>query len=143
MAILAGDALMGLAFELLTDSVHPAKKSSQLLRELALGTNGMIAGQVYDTLPDFDESVDAPTRLRTIHRHKTGALITTPAAARRAGHHPARRARHHAACRAGHNATRRGLGHTTCSTASPTSSTRQLCVRASHDHAAKSNPGDI
>jgi geranylgeranyl pyrophosphate synthase len=42
---------------------------------LIVGCNGMIAGQVYDTLPESDASEDAATRLLRIHRHKTGALI--------------------------------------------------------------------
>ena len=75
MAILAGDAMMGLAFELLATRIDDAAMSAALTRELALGTNGMIAGQVYDTLPDFPADVDPLERLRTIHRHKTGALI--------------------------------------------------------------------
>ena len=75
MAILAGDAMMGLAFELLATRIEDAAMSAALTQELALGTNGMIAGQVYDTLPDFPADVDPLQRLRTIHRHKTGALI--------------------------------------------------------------------
>ncbi len=75
MAILAGDALMGLAFELLTTSIEDAPLSRAIIAELAAGTNDMVAGQVYDTLPDFDESVEPLDRLRAIHRHKTGALM--------------------------------------------------------------------
>jgi len=75
MAILAGDAMTSLAFELLARRVSPPSLSGQLVRELATSTNDMIAGQVYDTLPDFDDSVEPIERLRTIHRHKTGALI--------------------------------------------------------------------
>ncbi|MEX2670543.1 MAG: polyprenyl synthetase family protein [Phycisphaeraceae bacterium] len=79
MAILAGDAMMGLAFELLVDRLHPPELATRIVRELARGTNAMIAGQVYDTLPDFDESVEPLEKLRTIHRHKTGALIRASA----------------------------------------------------------------
>jgi geranylgeranyl diphosphate synthase, type II len=75
MAILGGDLMMGLAFELLATRVQPAALASALLAELALGTNDMIAGQVYDTLPDFDAATPPMERLQTIHRHKTGALI--------------------------------------------------------------------
>jgi geranylgeranyl diphosphate synthase type II len=74
MAILAGDALMGVAFEILTREL-PTHLVGPLVGELALGTNGMIAGQVYDTIPDFDPKLDALTRLKMIHTHKTGALI--------------------------------------------------------------------
>ncbi len=75
MAILAGDALMGLAFELVLASMQPPTLAARIVAELAQGTNDMIAGQVYDTLPDFDPAMEPIERLRTIHRHKTGALI--------------------------------------------------------------------
>jgi geranylgeranyl diphosphate synthase type II len=35
----------------------------------------MIAGQVYDTLPEFDPQLAPLERLRATHRHKTGALL--------------------------------------------------------------------
>ena len=75
MAILAGDLLMGLAFEVVLADLAPAELAARVTQELAKATNDMIAGQVYDTLPDFAPSVDPVTRLRTIHRNKTGALI--------------------------------------------------------------------
>jgi geranylgeranyl pyrophosphate synthase len=75
MAILAGDAMTSLAFEMLARRVSPPSLSGQLVRELATSTNDMIAGQVYDTLPNFDNAMEPIERLRTIHRHKTGALI--------------------------------------------------------------------
>jgi geranylgeranyl diphosphate synthase type II len=75
MAILGGDLMMGLAFEVLATRVQPAALAQAILAELALGTNDMIAGQVYDTLPDFDAATPPMQRLQTIHRHKTGALI--------------------------------------------------------------------
>jgi len=75
MAILAGDALMGLAFELIATQVDDAALSRALTRELTHGTNEMIAGQVYDTLPDFSADTEALQQLEAIHRHKTGALI--------------------------------------------------------------------
>ncbi len=75
MAILAGDALMGLAFEMLMTRVSDAELARAVLGELAAGTNDMVAGQVYDTLPDFEEGIEPLERLKAIHRHKTGALI--------------------------------------------------------------------
>lgn len=75
MAILAGDAMTVLAFEVLAQRVEDAALSRELMRELAEATNDMIAGQVYDTLPDFDKAMADLDRLKTIHRHKTGALI--------------------------------------------------------------------
>jgi len=75
MAILAGDAMLGLAVELVATRVEPGARAAAVGRELILGCNDMIAGQVYDTLPGSDEPADPLERLRTIHRHKTGALI--------------------------------------------------------------------
>lgn len=76
MAILAGDLMNTLAFELLTTQVEPAELAAAMVRELATATDDMIAGQVYDTLPEFGDDVPPLDRLKTIHRHKTGALIT-------------------------------------------------------------------
>jgi geranylgeranyl pyrophosphate synthase len=73
MAILAGDAMMSMAFQCLADRVPDGLLAAHLTRELAAATGRMIAGQVYDTLaqPDGDDL----TRLRLIHQNKTGALI--------------------------------------------------------------------
>jgi geranylgeranyl diphosphate synthase type II len=75
MAILAGDAMMSLAFDLIFTQTPPAELARAVAAELTAGTNDMIAGQVYDTLGAFDAEVDDLNRLKTIHRHKTGALI--------------------------------------------------------------------
>ncbi len=75
MALLAGDALLSLAFELLADRIDSGELSGSLCGELAAATNDMIAGQVYDTLPDFPPDTPPMARLETIHRNKTGALI--------------------------------------------------------------------
>jgi geranylgeranyl diphosphate synthase type II len=75
MAILAGDAMLGLAVEVVLEQVAPADRAAAVCRELILGCNGMIAGQVYDTLPEPEAPEDAAARLLRIHRHKTGALI--------------------------------------------------------------------
>jgi geranylgeranyl diphosphate synthase type II len=75
MAILAGDLMLGLAFETLATRVTPPALAGALVRELGVGTNDMIAGQVYDTLPQFDPAMAPLERLQTIHRNKTGALI--------------------------------------------------------------------
>ncbi len=75
MAVLAGDAMMALAFQSLVESGPHAGLAYRLVRELADGTMGMIAGQVYDTLGGLDPAADALTRVRTIHANKTGALI--------------------------------------------------------------------
>jgi geranylgeranyl diphosphate synthase type II len=75
MAILAGDAMLGLAVELITTRLHPSHLVANVCRELVEGCNNMIAGQVYDTLPELSESTDPVERLRVIHSNKTGALI--------------------------------------------------------------------
>jgi len=75
-ALLAGDALLTLAFEWLAE-VAPAAPSSaaQLALELAraAGSQGVIGGQVEDLAAE-GQPVDA-ARLDYIHRHKTAALI--------------------------------------------------------------------
>jgi len=70
VAILAGDALLTLAFGLLAEHA-----SLEVIREVAIaaGTFGMIGGQVAD-IQSEGKSVDAET-LEYIHRHKTAALI--------------------------------------------------------------------
>ncbi len=72
MAILAGDALLSLAFE---TAARSPRRSDRLVAELAGATTAMITGQVYDTLGGFEESLDPASRLREVHRNKTGALI--------------------------------------------------------------------
>jgi geranylgeranyl diphosphate synthase type II len=74
MAILAGDALLGLAVELLVDRL-PAGLAVPVCREIIEGCNRMIVGQVYDTLPGSHDAGTALEQLRTTHRNKTGALI--------------------------------------------------------------------
>lgn len=75
MAILAGDGLTALSFELIADRCDDAALAGRVILELARGTNDMVAGQVYDTLGGFDPAMKPEQRLRTIHRHKTGALM--------------------------------------------------------------------
>jgi geranylgeranyl pyrophosphate synthase len=79
MAILAGDAMLTLAFQLITERVTDQTLAARLALELALGTNGMIAGQVYDTLHGFGADVSPADRLHLIHRNKTGMLIRAAA----------------------------------------------------------------
>ena len=76
-ALLAGDALQALAFELLTpddDNVPPAVQAS-LCRLLAraAGSEGMAGGQAID-LASVGRVLDE-ARLREMHRMKTGALL--------------------------------------------------------------------
>ncbi|MDM0012765.1 polyprenyl synthetase family protein [Variovorax sp. J22P168] len=76
-ALLAGDALQALAFELLTpdgDEV-PAAVQARLCRLLAraAGSQGMAGGQAID-LASVGRALDEP-QLREMHRLKTGALL--------------------------------------------------------------------
>jgi farnesyl diphosphate synthase len=76
-ALLAGDALQALAFELLTpddDGVAPAVQA-RLCRLLAraAGSEGMAGGQAID-LASVGLALDE-ARLREMHRMKTGALL--------------------------------------------------------------------
>lgn len=79
VAILAGDALLTLAFELLTkDDINPLShnkriKMIQLLCQ-ATGSEGMVAGQVMDVNNDIKSNYDIK-QLKLLHQLKTGALI--------------------------------------------------------------------
>ncbi|HVU62748.1 MAG TPA: polyprenyl synthetase family protein [Phycisphaerales bacterium] len=75
MAILAGDCMLTSAFQVLTERVPQLTLQARLLHELAMGTNGMIAGQVYDTLGGFNPGLSDHQKLELIHRNKTGMLI--------------------------------------------------------------------
>ncbi|MFT3786277.1 MAG: polyprenyl synthetase family protein [Tepidisphaeraceae bacterium] len=75
LAILAGDAMTTLAFELIA-TVAPVPLVAPLVRELARasGPLGMIGGQVRDI---EGENVRLPLeQLRELHAMKTGALLT-------------------------------------------------------------------
>lgn len=86
-AILAGDALLTLGLTLL--AVHPedvpsaARCRAVALVGRAVGTYGMIGGQADDMAAQADWPADAPAALESIHRRKTGALLS--AAVRLAG----------------------------------------------------------
>ncbi len=79
IAILAGDGLLNMAFEVLSDprrlKAASAGRVLAIIRELstASGVFGMVGGQVVDIQSEGKE-VDFPT-LEYIHTHKTGALI--------------------------------------------------------------------
>lgn len=81
-AILAGDALQNLAFEVLARLHCSAESRVEIIREVAQATgtrDGMIGGQVMDLESEHGD-VDAAS-LECIHRSKTGALITASAVA--------------------------------------------------------------
>ncbi len=90
-AILAGDALLTLAFETLASEVDPPEVAASCCADLAAaaGPRGMIAGQMADLegegrfssglrLDNELETIDASTilsGLEAIHRRKTGCLL--------------------------------------------------------------------
>ncbi len=78
IAVLAGDALLTIAFEILSRA-RPASRynMSILLREIAVaaGSQKLIAGQVAD-LEAEGQQIDM-AGLRYIHEHKTAAILTT------------------------------------------------------------------
>ncbi|SDM95975.1 (2E,6E)-farnesyl diphosphate synthase [Vreelandella arcis] len=72
-AILAGDALQALAFEVLARTAHPRLGSLVTTLATASGRDGMVAGQALDLAAvGGHPNVDA---LAHMHAHKTGALI--------------------------------------------------------------------
>lgn len=78
MALLAGDALLALAYQLIAENAAqaPADRVLPTLRLVAeaAGARGMVGGQVVD-MESQGQEVDAE-RLRFIHAHKTGALLS-------------------------------------------------------------------
>lgn len=76
-AILAGDALLTLAFEILARDVQPADVAAACCVELAnaSGPVGMVAGQQAD-LEAETAGVHTVDQLERIHRRKTGRLLT-------------------------------------------------------------------
>ncbi len=92
LAILAGDGLLTLAFEIMARDVRPASVAAACCADLAFaaGACGMVGGQVADleaetrstggspvTDPESDHHTRAAcaTELEAIHRRKTGRLI--------------------------------------------------------------------
>jgi geranylgeranyl diphosphate synthase, type II len=75
MAVLAGDAMVTMAFEILADDAQPAV-AVKLIKELAraTGPEGMIGGQVLDI--DGEQQSLTLEELQRVHRMKTGALLT-------------------------------------------------------------------
>lgn len=75
-AILAGDALQPLAFQMLCKTETKAEHIITMMDMFAnaSGNNGMVLGQFYD-LQAETKPVENVTQLKNIHRNKTGALI--------------------------------------------------------------------
>lgn len=78
-AILAGDALLTMAFELAAQAGEDAKTSLAIVTECAksAGFEGMILGQAKDLAAE-EASVCTEAELEEIHIYKTGKLLTLP-----------------------------------------------------------------
>ena len=78
VAVLTGDAMLTLAFEVLSDEDINPELKVRLIKQFAnySGAMGMIAGQVYD-VKQKNYDVDADY-LRKMHSLKTGRLIELP-----------------------------------------------------------------
>ncbi len=77
-AILAGDALQTLAFEILASDLHNISLKNQLklinILAKSAGSFGMVGGQVID-LSSTNKRL-SESQLENMHQHKTGALIS-------------------------------------------------------------------
>jgi len=78
-AILAGDALLTLAFELLAKEIKAPAMAARLVGELAeaAGPAGMVAGQMADL--DFENKNVDEKMLRYIHTNKTAKMFASAA----------------------------------------------------------------
>lgn len=77
-AILAGDALQALAFELIGDADLSATTRADLMRSLArqAGTTGMVGGQAADIAAETAEVAFTLDQIIAMQGGKTGALLT-------------------------------------------------------------------
>jgi geranylgeranyl diphosphate synthase, type II len=75
-AILAGDALLTLAFEIVARDIKPPATAAACCADLAnaAGAVGMVGGQVAD-LQAEDAGISSVEELEAIHRRKTGRLL--------------------------------------------------------------------
>ena len=80
-AILAGDALLAQAFEVLANDIQPPEVAARCCGELAraAGSANLVGGQQDDLAAQFTElncvQLERYEQLERIHRRKTGALI--------------------------------------------------------------------
>jgi geranylgeranyl diphosphate synthase type II len=84
-AILAGDALLTLAFEILARQVHPPALAVRLIGQLAeaAGPAGMIAGQFLDVRSSMTSASSVEpqlSRIEQIHTNKTAKMFQCAAA---------------------------------------------------------------
>jgi geranylgeranyl diphosphate synthase, type II len=75
MAILAGDLLLPLAMQQISNGTLEPTLEAQLCHTLSKATVEMVRGQVYDTLGGLPEHLNDLEGLESIHRNKTGSLI--------------------------------------------------------------------
>jgi len=75
-AILAGDALLTLSFEVLVRDLKPADLATACVLDLATaaGSVGMVGGQQADLEAESNPGITLPD-LEAVHRRKTGALL--------------------------------------------------------------------
>lgn len=76
-AILSGDALLTLAFEILATDIDGPSIAVRLVHELAdaAGPAGMIAGQMADLKAPLKKTLATEHQLRAIHINKTGKMF--------------------------------------------------------------------
>ena len=72
-AVLAGDALQALAFEILATGTDPRRLAMMRTLTQAIGSHGMAGGQAIDLASVGKELT--PAAIEDMHRRKTGALI--------------------------------------------------------------------
>lgn len=80
IAVLAGDALLTIAFEILAQTASaPRYGVGAYVSELAVasGSRHLIGGQVLDLEGEGSEVMLTPAQLRFLHESKTAALLTT------------------------------------------------------------------
>lgn len=82
IAVLAGDALLTIAFEILAETKLPARcryGMQEVIKELATtaGSRHLVGGQVLDLEGEGKDVKLTPAELKYIHLSKTAALLTT------------------------------------------------------------------
>jgi len=75
MGVLAGDALLALAFEALAQGIDTPAVLGGCVRSLARATRLMTSGQAMDLLADGANASASLEEINAIHERKTGALI--------------------------------------------------------------------
>ena len=78
-AILAGDALLTLAFEVMASEVRPATVAAECCADLAraAGSYGMVGGQLADLEAERSPAIGSLSLLQSIHVRKTGRLLAS------------------------------------------------------------------